>query len=94
MLNQDNFPRVLSIVVASGLSLGILIFWGVDPKTGAWLVTEGGPVEIVSVALWLLAAAACFTAVFLGSFARLEWFLGGMVTLLFAARELDVGSLI
>ncbi|NIR28090.1 MAG: hypothetical protein GWN84_01890 [Gammaproteobacteria bacterium] len=82
-------PRVLSAGAFIALSGGILA-WAPDTGSLYQLIREAGPIESVSAALWLAAAAVSLAAAVWGRAHRVDWALGAVILVLCAIRELDV----
>jgi len=87
---HDHMRTAAALIVFFGVSIGVLIW---DPKP--WelqsiMIREGGIVESLSAALWLIAAAACLLAAIYDKGARIDLLLGAFILTLFGARELDL----
>lgn len=87
-IQSEWFPRLVSGGLFLGLT-GFILLWPLSSPAFEMWVHEGGIVETLSAATWIVGAIACFTAGFSSRPERADWCLGGAILLLFAARELD-----
>ena len=87
---HDHVRTAAALIVFFGVSIGVLIWYPKRCVLQSIMIREGGVVESLSAAFWLVAAAACLLAAIYDRGARIDWLLGAFILTLFGARELDV----